>query len=73
MWAVQLLGRWGSAAVMEYVRDSAASPEAAMARRALLGRNLEDLTEARRRGASGAEIARLAMGEVREAIPAFLA
>ena len=58
---------------MEYVRDSAASPEAAVARRALLGRNLEDLTEARRRGASAAEIARLAMGEVREAIPAFLA
>jgi len=72
LWAVQLLGRWGSAAVMGYVRDSAAGPEAAVSRRALLGRNLEDLSDAQRRGASAAEIARLALGEVRASIPAFL-
>ena len=38
-WAVKLLGRWGSSAVLTYVREAAASPEAAVARRRLLVQN----------------------------------
>jgi len=72
VWAIQLLGRWGSGSVMEYVRESAASPEAAISRRNLLGQSLHDLVGARRRGASAGELARLALAEVRAELPAFL-
>ena len=37
-WAIQMLGRWGSAAVLTYIRDAAASPEAAIGRRGVLSR-----------------------------------
>jgi len=37
-WAIQLLGRWGSTAVLGYVRDAAASPEAAVGRRSVIAR-----------------------------------
>ena len=72
VWAIQLLGRWGSGAVMEYVRDSAASPEAAVARRALLGRNLDELADVRRHGASVEEMSQLALARVQAALPEFL-
>jgi len=48
VWAIQLIGRWGSTAVLGYVRESAAGPEAALARRAQSGRNLQELSAARR-------------------------
>ena len=46
IWAVQLLGRWGSSAVFEYVRDSAVSPAAAMSRRFELAEKLRELRAA---------------------------
>ena len=58
---------------MEYVRDSAASPEAAVARRALLGRNLDELTDVRRHGASVEEVAQLALAKIQAVLPTFLA
>ena len=73
VWAIQLLGRWGSGSVMEYVRGSAASPEVAVPRRILLGRNFHDLVDAQRRGASAEELARLALAEVQAKLPTFLA
>ena len=53
---------------MEYVRDSAASPEAAVARRALLGRNLDELADVRRHGASIEEMTQLALAKI-QALP----
>jgi len=55
-WAVQLLGRWGSTAVLGYVREAAASPEAALARRSVLGQTLGDAVDARTRGVSVQEV-----------------
>ena len=57
---------------MDYIREAAASPEAAVARRAMLGRNLKDFQAARRRGASVEEVTALALAEVREQLPRFL-
>ena len=73
VWAIQLIGRWGSAAVLGYVRESAAGPEAALARRAQLGRNLQGLGAARRQDATLERMTRLALAEVRAQIPGFLA
>ena len=42
VWAVQLIGRWGSSAVQAYVRDAAVSTDAAVARSRLLSRTLGD-------------------------------
>jgi len=42
-WTIQLLGRWGSAAVQAYVREASAGPEAAAARSSLLRQSLADL------------------------------
>jgi len=44
LWAVQLLGRWGSHAVQQYIRDASSSVEAAVARRFVLGQSLRALT-----------------------------
>ena len=55
-WAIQLLGRWGSRTVLDYVRDASTGPEAAMARRAVLGRNLRDFEAARESGESVADV-----------------
>jgi len=73
VWAIQLMGRWGSGTVMDYVRDAAASPEAAIARRAMLGRNLREFDAARSRGSSAAEVTALALAEVRAHLPTYLA
>ena len=43
---IQLLGRWGSATVLDYVRDAATGVEAARARARPLGATLRDLTTA---------------------------
>ena len=43
LWAVQLLGRWGSHTVTLYIRDAAASTEAAISRRHLVGTTLRSL------------------------------
>ena len=40
IWAVQLLGRWGSSSVQKYVRDSSVGLSAALARRHLLASTL---------------------------------
>ena len=42
-WAVQLIGRWGSSVVRQYVADAAVSAEAAISRRGLLGHSLREL------------------------------
>jgi hypothetical protein len=73
VWAVQLLGRWGSGTVLEYVRDAAASPEAAVARRTLLGQNLQDFHAARRGGATVEEVTARALAEIQTHLPRFLA
>jgi len=48
IWAVQLLGRWGSTTVQSYVREAAVSPEAALARRHLLGTTLAQVVSQHR-------------------------
>jgi len=58
---------------MDYVCDASAGPEAAIARRAMLGRNLRDFEAARDQGASVADVTALALAEVRAQLPAFLA
>ena len=45
-YAIQLLGRWGSASVLRYVRDSTVSLAAAQARRASITATLAELTRA---------------------------
>ena len=42
LWAVQLIGRWGSTVVQKYVREAAATPEAAISRRRMLSQSLSD-------------------------------
>ena len=44
LWAVQVLGRWGSATVTRYIRESSASADAALSRRHVLGQSLRALT-----------------------------
>ena len=44
--AVQLLGRWGSATVMAYIREASVGSAAAQARGRFLAKNLEELTSA---------------------------
>jgi len=44
IWAVQLLGRWGSSVVQRYVRDAATGTEAARARTVFLSRSLASLS-----------------------------
>ena len=67
------MGRWGSSAVLGYVRDAAASPEAALARRPRLGRTLEDTLGSRSRGLVAAEVLETVAGEVRRQAADFLA
>ena len=43
IWAVQLLGRWGSSTVQTYVRDASVSAAAAVARRQAVSHNLRTL------------------------------
>ena len=43
VWAIQLLGRWGSQAVLGYVREAALSTSAEWARRAAEGSTLENV------------------------------
>ena len=58
---------------MAYVREAAASPEAALARRRQLGHNLQEIEAARHRGATLEDLSDLARAEVQSQLPAFLA
>ena len=46
VWTVQLLGRWGSSVVCQYVNESSTSREAAAARSHQVGRTLRDVAAA---------------------------
>ena len=50
--SIQLLGRWGSTAVLSYVRDAAVGPDAARSRSRALGASLQELSAA----AAGAQL-----------------
>ena len=54
VWAVQLLGRWGSATVQAYIRDATVSAAAASARRQMLGKNLITMVQDVAEEATGA-------------------
>jgi hypothetical protein len=72
-WTIQRLGRWGGPTVLDYVRDALAGPEAAVARRATLVRNLRGHSSAREGRACESDVAARALAEVRAQLPAFLA
>jgi len=72
-WTIQRLGRWGGPTVLNYVRDALVGPEAAVARRATLGRNLRGHGSAHEGRAYVSDVADRALAEVRAQLPAFLA
>ena len=69
-WAVQLLGRWGSAAVLRYIREASASPEAAIARSQMLSRTLSHVTADAGERASITDLRDFTAAEVRGAVAA---
>ena len=73
LWAIQLIGRWGSAAVRGYVAEASVSIEAALSRRHLLGKSLRDLSSEVARHLSQEEVAELSARAVetklREIVP----
>jgi len=69
-WAVQLLGRWGSAAVLRYIREASASPEAAVARSQLLSRSLCHVVADAGERASTRDLRDFAVAEARGAVAA---
>ena len=54
LWSIQLLGRWGSTAVRDYVREAALQGASAWARRAAISPGTEDILAAVTRLAAGA-------------------
>jgi len=63
VWAIQLMGRWGSTAVQRYVRDAAVSEQAAEARSIQMGRSLRALSA----GTAAREDREQALAEARQA------
>ena len=68
LWAVQLVGRCGSSVVQKYVRDAAASPDAAIARSRVLSQNLAELSAQAAERMSREDLRDLAASEVAAAL-----
>ena len=72
-WAIQLLGRWGSATVQRYIRDAAVSVEAAQARRHDLTRSLRDVRADAAATQTREDVLTLAASEVSRGLAGFSA
>jgi len=67
-WSIQLLGRWGSAAVHGYIREAAVSAAAARARSAYVARGLSELVAEVGAAAPTRESSELTEQKVREIV-----
>jgi len=71
LWTVQLLGRWGSSVVQQYVAEASTTREAAHARRHLLARSLRDLSSDASQKWTAEQLKQLAADEVLKALRAW--
>jgi len=68
LWTIQLLGRWGSSVVQQYVEDASVGIAAANARRDMLARSLGNIARDSRDHLSADRLRELAADEVLKAL-----